>query len=126
MKKMVSCKNFQKVEYKPIMDQVSKDTHIEDRGVLKVSCEFIYRDESGKSGESGECFIYLYETALVVSTDFTSPVRIPYCIISSIEDGPCSVIVKTDSGEQYIFFRMGKQLDVLKNALIYGVKMEEN
>jgi len=64
-----------------------------------------------------ECDIYLYETGMVITTEVSYPVRIPYCVISEMKEEYYKLIIILESSEQFILSQMGSQFDIFKKSL---------
>ncbi|MBS1263996.1 MAG: hypothetical protein MAG715_01191 [Methanonatronarchaeales archaeon] len=82
-----------------------------------VEADFRYSEaEGGKEGE-GRCHVRLYETALVLMPDGGDFVRLPYGLLSGVEERDYELAVEMESGEALELSRMGREFEPFKNEL---------
>jgi hypothetical protein len=65
----------------------------------------------------GDCEVRLYETAVIIIPKGQDPVRIPYCLISSVQTGDYELALILESGEGYSLCAMGREYDPFKKCL---------
>jgi hypothetical protein len=73
-------------------------------------------NEPGDNSLSGECIVRLYETGLIVIPDNSDPFRIPYSLISKVNDENYRIIIRTDIGESLILSKMGLAFEGFKKG----------
>ena len=76
-----------------------------------------YVDAAGAEKQSGNCELRLYQTALIIVPELFLPMRLPYSDIGTVEREDYRVIVRAESGEEYIFNQMGRDLEPLGRVL---------
>jgi hypothetical protein len=74
-------------------------------------------DAAGAEKQSGNCELRLYQTALIIVPELFIPMRLPYSDISMVEREDYRVIVRTESGEKFIYDQMGRDLEPLNRVL---------
>jgi hypothetical protein len=82
-----------------------------------VDTEFVYFDENGNEKKRGTAKIRLYETGLVVIPNRGEICRLPYSDIANVSRENSNIRVKTDSGEQQLFSKLGSEYDPFLNTL---------
>lgn len=88
----------------------------ESKIFMEAEGEFIHSDESGIELSKGECIIRLYETGLIIIPNTSDPFRIPYSLISRLNEDNYKLYIETDIGECIILSQIGLALDGLKHT----------
>lgn len=65
----------------------------------------------------GDCEVRLYEAAVIIIPQGQDPVRVPYCLISSVQTGDYELTLVLESGEGYSLYAMGREYDPFKKCL---------
>lgn len=76
-----------------------------------------YLDATGAEKQSGNCELRLYQTALIIVPELFMPMRLPYSDIGTVEREDYRLIVRTDSGEEFIYDQMGRDMEPLSRVL---------
>jgi hypothetical protein len=76
-----------------------------------VNMEFTYRNERGNERQNIPGKVRLYETGIVVIQSNGEILRVPYSDILNVSKDNLSVKVSTELGEQFLFQKMGSELD---------------
>jgi len=82
-----------------------------------IESEFIYFDNNGNEKQRGKCESRLYETAFVVIPEKGEPIRITYSDISEIKDENFTISITTESGDKFVFSKLGKEFNSFTNTL---------
>ena len=74
-------------------------------------------DASGAEKQNGSCELRLYQTAMIIIPELGLPMRLPFSDISTVGREDYKVIVGIETGEEFIFFQMGRDLDPFNRVL---------
>lgn len=88
----------------------------ESKIFLEIEAEFTKTNVSGNDVLAGECILRLYETGLIVIPNSSNPFRIPYSLISNVNEENYKIIILTDIGESLIISKMGLAFEGFKKA----------
>lgn len=82
-----------------------------------VEADFRYSDAEGGEERDGRCSVRLYETALVLIPESGDFVRLPYGLLSGVEELDYELAVEMESGEVLELSKMGREFGPFKNEL---------
>ncbi len=103
--------NFYRPLKKLFNEALIKELLMQEKKYEEVEGEYIYLFEDGKEADRGCCEIHLYETGLVIIPDKTVPIRIPYGLITDIQEENYQIFIRTEIEEKYIIKKLGKKFD---------------
>ncbi|MDF2673687.1 MAG: hypothetical protein K0R09_1952 [Clostridiales bacterium] len=83
---------------------------------LEMEAEFTQTNDFEKNVSSGECIVRLYETGLIVIPNSSNPFRIPYSLISNVNENNYRIIIETDIGECITLSKIGLALEGFKKT----------
>ena len=72
---------------------------------------------SGTEKQNGSCELRLYQTAMIIIPELGLPMRLPFSDISTVGREDYKVIVRTETGEEFIYEQMGRDLDPFNRVL---------
>jgi hypothetical protein len=89
-----------------------------DEALLKGGFEAQYNqlDPKGKTIQTGNCEIRLYDTAIVVLPQKSDPIRIPYCYITNIIKEDYTLKISDEFLEKTEFSKLGQNFDPFAKA----------
>jgi hypothetical protein len=90
-----------------------------DESLLKGGFQAQYNqlDPNGKTIQTGNCEIRLYDTAIVVLPQKSEPIRLPYCYITNIKKEDYTLKITDEFIEKIEFTQLGQNFDPLAKAL---------
>src|SRR5665647_352762 len=90
-----------------------------DESLLKGGFEAKYTqlDPNGKTNQTGNCEIRLYDTAIVVLPQKSEPIRLPYSYITNVNKQDYTLKITNPFLEKIEFTQLGQNFDPLAKAL---------
>lgn len=86
--------------------------------LIKFGVKAEYSHSSSNSSEiSGICEVRIYETALVLLSETTDPLRVPFGNISKVDRHDYSVTVYDDLGNKLCLSKMGREFEPIGKAI---------
>lgn len=119
---IISCLGYSYEDFLRIMIQNRNELILQDmlmyesKIFLEIECEYTHYNEYDNELSGGECNVCLYETGLIIIPSTSDPFRIPYSLISRLNEDNYKLNIETDIGEKIILSSMGMTLDGFKNT----------
>jgi hypothetical protein len=104
--------------FSQLFNEVALKDLLMNENILKPGVEAAFSfTGNDKKEQAGQCELRLYETALVLISSQGDFVRIPYSDVMKVRIEDYSLILETEYGESWAFYRMGKELEIFHKTL---------